>query len=86
MRPPTPLWIPASFAGWRRSTAEHLVMPQAAAKTAARHADAGGPQHCVVAPTACCTWIGGHGTVPQEQKTQQSPGFGRSIVPQPRHW
>ena len=26
-------------------------------------------------------WIGGHGTVPYEQKTQQSPGFGFSRVP-----
>jgi hypothetical protein len=26
-------------------------------------------------------WIGGHGTDPYEQKTQQSPGFGRSIAP-----
>jgi hypothetical protein len=28
-------------------------------------------------------WIGGHGTVPNEQNTQQSPGLGRSSVPQP---
>jgi hypothetical protein len=28
------------------------------------------------------SWIGGHGTDPYEQKTQQSPGFGRSIAPQ----
>jgi hypothetical protein len=26
-------------------------------------------------------WIGGHGTVPYEQKTQQSPAFGLSRVP-----
>jgi hypothetical protein len=26
--------------------------------------------------------IGGHGTLPYEQKTQQWPGFGRSSVPQ----
>src|SRR5262249_10160650 len=30
-------------------------------------------------------WIGGHGTEPYEQNTQQSPCFGRSIVPQPVH-
>ena len=23
-----------------------------------------------------CCWIGGHGTLPQEQNTQQSPAFG----------
>lgn len=28
----------------------------------------------------CCT--GGHGTLPQEQNTQQSPGLGRSSSPQ----
>jgi hypothetical protein len=27
-----------------------------------------------------CAWIGGHFTEPNEQKTQQSPGFGRSKV------
>jgi hypothetical protein len=30
-----------------------------------------------------CT--GGHETEPYEQNTQQSPGFGRSVVPQPVH-
>jgi hypothetical protein len=28
-------------------------------------------------------WIGGHGTEPYEQNTQQSPAFGRSVTPQP---
>jgi hypothetical protein len=28
-------------------------------------------------------WIGGHGTLPYEQKTQQSPGFGLNTVLQP---
>ena len=28
-------------------------------------------------------WIGGHGTEPYEQNTQQSPGFGRNVIPQP---
>jgi hypothetical protein len=28
-------------------------------------------------------WIGGHGTLPYEQKTQQSPAFGRNSSPQP---
>ncbi len=32
-------------------------------------------------PSPSCT--GGHLTVPYEQKTQQSPDFGRSITPQP---
>jgi len=31
-------------------------------------------------------WIGGHGTEPYEQNTQQSPVFGRSVAPQPLHW
>jgi hypothetical protein len=30
-------------------------------------------------------WIGGHGTEPYEQNTQQSPRLGRSIAPQPVH-
>jgi hypothetical protein len=30
-------------------------------------------------------WIGGHGTDAYEQKTQQSPGSGRSSTPQPEH-
>jgi hypothetical protein len=29
--------------------------------------------------------IGGQGTEPYEQKTQQSPNFGRSSVPHPVH-
>jgi hypothetical protein len=29
--------------------------------------------------------IGGHGTEPKEQNTQQSPGFGRRVTPQPLH-
>jgi hypothetical protein len=32
---------------------------------------------------AFCCWIGGQGTLPNEQKTQQSPAFGRSSSPQP---
>jgi hypothetical protein len=30
-------------------------------------------------------WIGGHGTEPEEQNTQQSPGFGRSVAPHCAH-
>ena len=30
-------------------------------------------------------WMGGQGAEPYEQKTQQSPGFGRKIIPQPVH-
>src|SRR5262249_16637048 len=30
-------------------------------------------------------WMGGHGTEPYEQNTQQSPCFGRNIAPQPVH-
>jgi hypothetical protein len=30
-------------------------------------------------------WIGGQGTEPYEQNTQQSPGFGRSNAPQLTH-
>jgi hypothetical protein len=29
------------------------------------------------------SWIGGHGTEPYEQKTQQLPGSGFSFAPQP---
>jgi hypothetical protein len=29
------------------------------------------------------SWIGGHGTEPYEQKTQQLPGSGFSFSPQP---
>jgi hypothetical protein len=29
------------------------------------------------------SWIGGHGTVPYEQKTQQLSGSGLSLSPQP---
>jgi hypothetical protein len=28
-------------------------------------------------------WTGGHGTEPYEQNTQQSPGKGLSVAPQP---
>ncbi len=31
------------------------------------------------------SWIGGQGTDPYEQNTQQSPALGRSITPQPEH-
>ena len=30
-------------------------------------------------------WMGGHGTEPYEQNTQQSPAFGRNIAPHPVH-
>jgi len=30
-----------------------------------------------------CCWIGGHGTLPYEQNTQQSPALGRSNSPHP---
>jgi hypothetical protein len=36
-----------------------------------------------VLPLPPLHWIGGHGTSPNEQNTQQSPGSGRSSVPQP---
>jgi hypothetical protein len=32
-----------------------------------------------------CAWTGGHGEEPYEQNTQQSPGFGLSLAPQPVH-
>ena len=39
----------------------------------------GGEQHPVGGPSpSAASWIGGHGTDPKEQKTQQSPAFGRS--------
>src|SRR5580704_11682842 len=36
-------------------------------------------RHVGVSPA----WMGGHGTEPYEQNTQQSPGFGRRSSPQP---
>jgi hypothetical protein len=36
-------------------------------------------------PDARWSCIGGHGTDPWEQNTQQSPLFGRNLVPQPVH-
>jgi hypothetical protein len=42
-----------------------------------------GQQEAAPASPECSAWIGGHGTEPWEQKTQQSPGFGRSVAPQP---
>lgn len=52
--------------------------------------------HCVIQTTTCdppkryeqhpsCCWIGGHFTEPNEQKTQQSPGLGRSSALQLLH-
>jgi hypothetical protein len=41
-----------------------------------------GRQQPAPRPSAC---TGGHGAEPYEQNTQQSPAFGRSIVPQPAH-
>lgn len=35
--------------------------------------------------SALCCWIGGQGTEPYEQKTQQSPGFGFSNALQRSH-
>jgi hypothetical protein len=34
-------------------------------------------------PRASLNCIGGHATEPYEQKTQQSPAFGRNSSPQP---
>lgn len=52
------------------------------ANYAAGLAIAGGqPQQLDERPVCC---IGGHGTVPYEQKTQQSPAVGRKTDPQPR--
>lgn len=36
-------------------------------------------------PLRRASWIGGQGTSPYEQKTQQSPCLGRRVVPQPEH-
>ncbi len=60
---------PAVFAG-----AEH-------AGSGCMHCRYGCPQ--AAPPPARSAWIGGQGTAPYEQKTQQSPGFGRNVVPQP---
>jgi hypothetical protein len=42
-----------------------------------------GPQQSASPGPASCT--GGQGTEPYEQKTQQSPAFGRSTTPQAEH-
>jgi hypothetical protein len=44
---------------------------------------AAGRQPQAADPDCLASWIGGHGTVPNEQKTQQSPGCGRRTAPQP---
>jgi hypothetical protein len=41
------------------------------------------PPHPGVPCSKRLAWIGGHGTEPYEQNMQQSPGFGRSVAPQP---
>lgn len=41
------------------------------------------PGATVYPQQGACSWIGGQGTSPQEQNTQQSPGFGCSNSPQP---
>ena len=46
-----------------------------------RSPSARGPDH--QPQQVFCCWIGGHGTLPQEQNTQQSPGLGRNNLPQP---
>ncbi|AIF47582.1 hypothetical protein HY57_10025 [Dyella japonica A8] len=48
--------------------------------TARKAGDAQWPQQ----DDPCC-WIGGHGTEPYEQNTQQSPAFGFSSAPQAAH-
>jgi hypothetical protein len=40
-------------------------------------------QEAAPVPPDRSAWIGGQGTEPWEQNTQQSPGFGRSVAPQP---
>ncbi len=40
------------------------------------------PQHPPLSPVSC---LGGQGTVPYEQNTQQSPAAGRSSTAQPSH-
>jgi hypothetical protein len=45
---------------------------------AAQHVDADLPDRSA--------WIGGQGTDPYEQNTQQSPGFGFNRLPQLLHW
>jgi hypothetical protein len=47
---------------------------------AARRKTSDGLVQAQQAPSDC---RGGHGTVPYEQNTQQSPGLGRRTAPQP---
>jgi hypothetical protein len=42
-------------------------------------------QQCVGSPVARASCTGGQGMSPNEQNTQQSPGFGFIRTPQPAH-
>lgn len=63
------------------------LMVSFAADVACAGALIGGPTHHGASPAqqprSCC--MGGHFTEPKEQKTQQSPGFGRNTVLQFSH-
>ena len=56
----------------RGNVASHAVTQRERAQLGPRQ-----PQQPACLP---CNCTGGHGTVPYEQKTQQSPGLGRSTV------
>jgi hypothetical protein len=45
----------------------------------------GAPSDRRARPSCPASCIGGHGTSPKEQNTQQSPAFGLSIAPQSLH-
>jgi hypothetical protein len=62
------------------ATAPNAAAPAAASSFRADDHSAG--QHQCWPPPAC---TGGHATDPNEQNTQQSPGFGRSTALQPLH-
>ncbi len=57
----------------------------APAALVSRWAGCGYPTARQQPPVAGTIWMGGHGTEPYEQKTQQSPSFGLNSVPHPLH-
>jgi hypothetical protein len=67
------------------SEAMAMALDESLTKRKARRASYPGPQQVTAdeVPSAAC--IGGQGTVPYEQNTQQSPSSGLSSTPQLLH-
>jgi hypothetical protein len=78
---PAGLGSAASLRGWLQMAVDYASSLPAKRRASGCRSCAASelPQH----PPAC--WTGGHLTDPYEQKTQQSPGLGRSSVLQELH-